>query len=118
MQLGPGRYYIDVTSGKTAKQFIRTEWSIGRALLGGAVAEGAQGCGRAQEQRALRSQTQRQVAARARRPRPGSKRRGGSTGSSTDPDRCGRQIMSKSFDVSGERYLDLEKEATAALSRE
>ncbi len=33
--VGPtaGRYYIDVTSGKTAKQFIRSEWFIGTALL-------------------------------------------------------------------------------------
>jgi len=37
--VGPtaGRYYIDITSGKTAKQFIRSEWFIGTALLTGAV---------------------------------------------------------------------------------
>ena len=31
--VGPtaGRYYIDITSGKTAKQFIRSEWFIGTA---------------------------------------------------------------------------------------
>ena len=33
--VGPtaGRYYIDITSGETAKQFIRSEWFIGIALL-------------------------------------------------------------------------------------
>ena len=37
--VGPtaGRYYIDITSGKTAKQFIRSEWFIGTALLTGLV---------------------------------------------------------------------------------
>jgi uncharacterized membrane protein YeiH len=37
--VGPtaGRYYIDITSGKTAKQFIRSEWFIGTALLTAAV---------------------------------------------------------------------------------
>jgi uncharacterized membrane protein YeiH len=37
--IGPtaGRYYIDITSGKTAKQFIRSEWFIGTALLTGLV---------------------------------------------------------------------------------
>ena len=37
--VGPtaGRYYIDITSGKTAKQFIRSEWFIGTALLTGIV---------------------------------------------------------------------------------
>jgi uncharacterized membrane protein YeiH len=37
--VGPtaGRYYIDITSGKTAKQFIRSEWFIGTALLTGSV---------------------------------------------------------------------------------
>jgi uncharacterized membrane protein YeiH len=37
--VGPtaGRYYIDLTSGKTAKQFIRSEWFIGTALLTGSV---------------------------------------------------------------------------------
>ena len=37
--IGPtaGRYYIDVTSGKTAKQFIRSEWFVGTALLTGLV---------------------------------------------------------------------------------
>jgi uncharacterized membrane protein YeiH len=37
--VGPtaGRYYIDLTSGKTAKQFIKSEWFIGTALLTGAV---------------------------------------------------------------------------------
>ena len=37
--VGPtaGRYYIDITSGKTEKQFIRSEWFIGTALLTGLV---------------------------------------------------------------------------------
>jgi uncharacterized membrane protein YeiH len=37
--VGPtaGRYYIDITSGNTAKQFIRSEWFIGTALLTGGV---------------------------------------------------------------------------------
>ena len=37
--IGPtaGRYYIDITSGKTAKQFIRSEWFIGTAFLTGLV---------------------------------------------------------------------------------
>jgi uncharacterized membrane protein YeiH len=37
--VGPtaGRYYIDLTSGKTAKQFIKSEWFVGTALLTGAV---------------------------------------------------------------------------------
>ena len=37
--VGPtaGRYYIDISSGKTAKQFIRSEWFIGTALLTGLV---------------------------------------------------------------------------------
>lgn len=37
--VGPtaGRYYIDLTSGKTPKQFIRSEWFIGTALLTGLV---------------------------------------------------------------------------------
>ena len=37
--IGPtaGRYYIDITSGKTPKQFIRSEWFIGTALLTGLV---------------------------------------------------------------------------------
>ena len=37
--VGPtaGRYYIDITSGKTAKQFIRSEWFIGTALLTGLI---------------------------------------------------------------------------------
>ena len=37
--VGPtaGRYYIDITSGKTPKQFIRSEWFIGTALLTGLV---------------------------------------------------------------------------------
>jgi uncharacterized membrane protein YeiH len=37
--VGPtaGRYYIDITSGQTAKQFIRSEWFIGTALLTGLV---------------------------------------------------------------------------------
>jgi uncharacterized membrane protein YeiH len=37
--VGPtaGRYYIDITSGKTPKQFIRSEWFIGSALLTGIV---------------------------------------------------------------------------------
>jgi len=32
-----GRYYIDVTSGVTPKQFIRGEWFVGTALLVGLV---------------------------------------------------------------------------------
>jgi uncharacterized membrane protein YeiH len=32
-----GRYYIDITSSVTPKQFIRGEWFIGAALLAGAV---------------------------------------------------------------------------------
>jgi len=37
--VGPtaGRYYIDITSGNTPKQFIRSEWFIGTALLTGLV---------------------------------------------------------------------------------
>jgi len=37
--VGPraGRYYIDITSGKTPRQFIRSEWFIGSALLSGFV---------------------------------------------------------------------------------
>ena len=37
--IGPtaGRYYIDISSGNTAKQFIRSEWFIGTALLTGLV---------------------------------------------------------------------------------
>jgi uncharacterized membrane protein YeiH len=37
--VGPtaGRYYIDITSGVTPKQFIRSEWFVGTALLTGAV---------------------------------------------------------------------------------
>ena len=37
--VGPtaGRYYLDITSGKTAKQFIRSEWFIGTALLSAMV---------------------------------------------------------------------------------
>jgi uncharacterized membrane protein YeiH len=37
--VGPtaGRYYIDLTSGKAAKQFIRSEWFVGTAVLTGAV---------------------------------------------------------------------------------
>jgi uncharacterized membrane protein YeiH len=37
--IGPtaGRYYIDVTSGVTPKQFIRGEWFVGIALLTGIV---------------------------------------------------------------------------------
>jgi len=37
--IGPtaGRYYIDVTSGVTPKQFIRGEWFVGIALLTGVV---------------------------------------------------------------------------------
>ena len=33
--VGPtaGRYYIDITSGNTAKQFIRSEWFVGTAVL-------------------------------------------------------------------------------------
>jgi len=35
--VGPtaGRYYIDLTSGKTAKQFIRSEWFVGTGALTG-----------------------------------------------------------------------------------
>ena len=37
--VGPtaGRYYIDITSGVTPKQFIRSEWFVGTAVLTGAV---------------------------------------------------------------------------------
>jgi uncharacterized membrane protein YeiH len=37
--IGPtaGRYYIDITSGNTPKQFVRSEWFIGTALLTGLV---------------------------------------------------------------------------------
>ena len=37
--LGPtaGRYYIDVTSGVPPKQFVRSEWFVGTALLTGIV---------------------------------------------------------------------------------
>jgi uncharacterized membrane protein YeiH len=37
--VGPtaGRYYIDITSGVTAKQFIRSEWFVGTAALTGLV---------------------------------------------------------------------------------
>ena len=37
--VGPtaGRYYIDITSGVTPKQFIRGEWFIGTAVLTGGV---------------------------------------------------------------------------------
>jgi uncharacterized membrane protein YeiH len=37
--VGPtaGRYYIDITSGVTAKQFIRSEWFVGTAALTGFV---------------------------------------------------------------------------------
>lgn len=37
--IGPtaGRYYIDITSGKTAKQFIRSEWFVGTAVMTGLV---------------------------------------------------------------------------------
>ena len=37
--VGPtaGRYYIDLSSGVTPKQFIRSEWFVGTALLTGAV---------------------------------------------------------------------------------
>jgi uncharacterized membrane protein YeiH len=37
--VGPtaGRYYIDITSGVTAKQFLRSEWFVGTAVLTGFV---------------------------------------------------------------------------------
>jgi hypothetical protein len=37
--VGPtaGRYYIDITSGVTAKQFIRSEWFVTTAALTGLV---------------------------------------------------------------------------------
>ncbi len=37
--VGPtaGRYYIDITSGVTPKQFIRSEWFVGTAVLTGVV---------------------------------------------------------------------------------
>jgi len=37
--VGPtaGRYYIDITSGVTPKQFLRGEWFVGTAVLTGAV---------------------------------------------------------------------------------
>jgi uncharacterized membrane protein YeiH len=45
--VGPtaGRYFIDITSGVTPKQFIRGEWFVGVALLTGAVWIGCDAAG-------------------------------------------------------------------------